>query len=210
MAAGTSLNLVLDEAIDSRSTPAGALVKVHLEKSLEVGGIVLAVAGAPGTLKVVAARRASAPDRDGALEIYLEPFPLAGHGVLPLRAVAEFLTVEVSAGQASTNDLTDLAKDVAIPGHAIYRAVRKGRDLTLPAGSIVRARTGATIDATNPAAIAVVIPPPFVTNTDPIHSDFTPIPLFTFAPVPPKRPKPSPSPSASPSPSSDATPPAAS
>ncbi len=181
MAAGTLLDLVLDEAIDSRSTPAGTLVKVHLEKPLEVGGIVLAAAGAPGNLKVVAARKADAPDHDGSLEIYLEPFPLAGHGLLPLRAVAEFLTVEAGAG-------------------------RKARDLTLPAGSIVRARTGATIDATNPAAIAIIMPAPFVTNTDPIHSDFTPIPLFTFAPAPPKRPRPSPSPS----PSASATPPAAS
>jgi hypothetical protein len=199
LAAGTNLNVVLDEEIDSRTASAGRLVKLHLEKALELGGITLAPAGAPGTLMIVGARKAVAPDRDGSLEIYLEPLPLPGHGNLPLRAVREYLTVEVTAGQASTNEATDLAKDIAIPGHAVYRAIRKGRDISLPAGSIVRARTDATIDATNPAAIAIVAPPPFVTNTDPIHSDFTPIPVFTFAPQLPKRPRPSSAPSAAPS-----------
>jgi hypothetical protein len=199
LAAGTILNVILDEEIDSRTASAGTLVKVHLEKPLQLGGVTLAPAGAPGTLKIVAARKAVAPDRDGSLEIYLEPLPLAGHGNLPLRAVREYLSIDVSAGQASTNEATDLAKDIAIPGHAIYRAVRKGRDISLPAGSIVAARTDAKIDATNPAAIAIVAPAPFVTNTDPIHSDFTPIPVFTFAPQLPKRPRPSPAPSVAPS-----------
>jgi hypothetical protein len=194
LAAGSQLNLVLDEPIDSSSTAAGTLIKLHLEKALEVGGVALAPAGAPGTLKVIGAQKAVAPDRDGTIEIYLQPLPLGAHGSLPLRFVHEYLSVELTAGQTSTNQLTDLAKDVYIPGHAVYRAFRKGRDLSLPAGTILRARTGATIDATNPSAIAIVTPPPFVTNNDPIHADFTPIPFFTVAPPPPKRPRPSPTP----------------
>ena len=174
MAAGSYLNVVLDEEVSSRTASAGTLIKIHLEKPLELGGVTLAPAGSAGTLKVVAAQKAAAPDRDGTLEIYLEPFPIAGHGSLPLRAVHESLSVEPTAG--------------------------KGRDLSLPAGAILRARTGATIDATNPAAIAIVAPPPFITNTDPIHSDFTPIPVFTFAPQLPRRPRPSPTPSVSPAP----------
>jgi hypothetical protein len=170
MAAGTLLTVVLDEPIDARTASAGSLVKIHLEKPLELGGVTLAPAGSPGTLKIVAVRKPAAPDRDGSLEFYLEPLPLASKGDLPLRSERETFPSEVKAG------------------------------------SILRARTGAAIDATNPAAIAIVTPPPFVTNTDPIHSDFTPIPLFTIAPPPPKRPKATPAATASPSPSAAPTP----
>lgn len=98
MAAGTLLTVVLDEPLDARTASAGSLVKTHLEKPLELGGVTLAPAGAPGTLKIVAVRKPVAPDRDGSLELYLEPLALAGSGNLPLRSERDIFPSELKAG----------------------------------------------------------------------------------------------------------------
>jgi hypothetical protein len=207
--AGAALEFVLDNPIDSKKTAAGTVVPIHLRKALIVNGTTLAPAGAPASLKVISTRPAVAPDVDGSVRISLEPLALPNRGSLPVRAIHEYITIELTAGQESTNSLTDAAKDIFIPGHVLYKNFRKGRELTLPSGSILRALTGATIDASNPAALVITTPPPFVLNTDEPYAAFTPIPLFTVAPPTPRAtasPKPKPTPTLSPAPAPTATP----
>lgn len=79
--------------------------------------------------------------------------------------------------------------------------------MVLPAGSILRAETAATIDASDPRAIVLSTPPPFSSTYDVPHADLTAPPFYTPAPMRPHPlprgkptlpPKPPPSPSAAP------------
>jgi hypothetical protein len=208
LAPGSPIDFVLDDPVDSKKTSPGTVIRIHLAKALVVGGTQIAPAGTVGTLKVVSTRHAVAPDVDGAVQISLDPLVLPDHGTLPVTATKSYITIEQTAGQASTNALEDAAKDIFIPGHAIYKNFRKGRELSLPAGSILRARTAASIDATHPGAIVIATPPPFDLSTDVPHAAFTPIPLYVL-PTPFPRSSPSPSPAAHASASAQPPPPAA-
>lgn len=170
-----------------------------------VGGVDLAPAGAPASLKVISTQAALAPDIDGSVKILLDPLALPGRGSLPVSAAHEYITVELTAGQANTNTLEDTAKDIFIPGHFIYRQFRKGRELTLPVGSILRARTAASIDASAAPTIVISTPPPFHLSTDVPHAAFTPIPLYSV-PTPQPRPTSTPRPPPTPAPSPVASP----
>jgi hypothetical protein len=196
---GSPIDLVLDDRVDSKKTQPGTAVRFHLAKALDVGGVQLAPAGATGTLKVVATRPAVAPDVDGAVQIDLDPLAIPGHGSLPLTATKSYITVEQTAGQQSTNSLEDAAKDILIPGHSLYRNLRKGRELSLPPGSILRARTGATISIGAGNTVVIATPPPFVLSTDMPYAAFTPIPLYTL-PTPPPHAAQTPAPKATPTP----------
>jgi hypothetical protein len=182
---GSPIELVLDDRVDSKKTQPGTIVHFHLAKALDVGGVQLAPAGATGTLKVIATRPAVAPDVDGAVQIDLDALPITGHGSLPLTATKSYITVEQTAGQQSTNSLEDAAKDILIPGHSIYRNLRKGRELSLPPGSVLRARTAATISIGAGNTVVIATPPPFVLSTDMPYAAFTPIPLYTLPTPPP-------------------------
>jgi hypothetical protein len=199
---GSPIELVLDDPVDSKKTKGGTLIRLHLAKRLVVGGLELASAGAPASLKVVSTQPALAPDIDGSVKIVLDPLLLPGRGSLPVSAAHEYITVELTAGQASTNSLEDAAKDIFIPGHVLYRQFRKGRELTLPVGSILRARTAASVDASAAPNIVISTPPPFRLSTDVPHAAFTAIPLYTI-PTPLARhspPPPSPTPTPTPVP----------
>ena len=206
LALGSSLFFVLDKKISSKFTRSGDAVRAHLRDALVVGGKTIAAAGTPVTIKISDVHGAKAPDEDGSVDIYFEPLPLVNQASLPLHAPTSHLTVYVTAGAESTASLTDQIKDIFIPGHMIYRIFRKGAEMQLDVGTVVRARTAAVVDATRPGA-PVVIPPPSVTmSTDTPHADFKPLPFYTTKPKEPPLPRRTPSPAPSPSPQAGSTP----
>jgi hypothetical protein len=180
---GSPLLFVLDDSVNSASTPTGTIVRMHLLSPLVVNGITLAEAGDRGSFSVVSTRKAQSGDVDGAIQIYVDPLPLpARHLTLPLRAVHEYLTRELTGGQRSTRAATDTVEDVFVPYAFLYQVLRKGHQMIMPVGTVLRAETAATIDASNPADVVLATPPPFVSNYDAPHSDLTPAPFFTPAP----------------------------
>ena len=190
---GAPIDFVLDDAVNSKKTQAGAVIRMHLQKALVVGGVQLAPAGAPATLRVISTRPALAPDTDGAVQIDLDPLALQGSSKLPVSVTKSYITVEQTAGQQSTRGVADVVEDILLPVAAIAQSFRKGRELALPPGTIIRARTGASIDVTHPSAIVIATPAPFKLNTDVPHAGFTPIPLYTVpTPQPRGSPKPAP------------------
>jgi hypothetical protein len=212
---GSQLDFVLDDKINSGTIVPGTTVHMHLYKPLIVNGVTLADAGAPATFSVITARKAHSGDEDGAIQIHLDPLALPGRNMsLPIRAFHEYLTVDHTTGQLSTLAATDTIADIFIPGHFIYHALRSGRQMVLPVGSILRAETDATIDATVPSHVVFSTPPPFVSHFDSPHADLTPPPFYTPAPPRPKPlpkgkptlpPSPVPTPTATPEPSAPAT-----
>ncbi len=183
---GSQLDFVLDDKVNSGTIVPGTTVHMHLYKALVVNGVTLAEAGAPATFSVITARKAHSGDEDGAIQIHLDPLALPGRNTsLPIRAFHEYLTVDHTTGQLSTLATTDTIADIFIPGHVIYHALRSGRQMVLPEGSILRAETDATIDATVPSHIVFATPPPFVSHFDSPHADLTAPPFYTPAPARP-------------------------
>jgi len=205
--AGSPIDFVLDDKVDSAKTPVGTIVHMHLANALVVGGIELAPAKSPATMRVVDARHAMAPDIDGSVQVLLDPVALAGHGSLPVTASHEYLTIDRSAGRQETGGIEDSAIEIFLPAYAMAKLFRKGSEMTLPRGTILRAHTAASIDASHPPNVVIATPAPFAVSTDVPHSEFTMIPLYTAPPTPMPRPKstPKPSPSPSPPPTPDAT-----
>lgn len=214
---GSTLFFVLDDTVSSRSTPAGTVVRMHLQKPLVINNVMLAPAGAPGTLTVISTRKPQSGDVDGAVQVHLDPLTLPDrHLTLPIHAIHEYLTIEMSGSRQATRATTDTIGDIFIPYHVLYHALRPGRQMVLPVGSVLRAQTSATLDASNPALPVISTPAPFTSTFDTPHADLTPAPLFTPAPERPRplpkgkptlppSPSPSPIPSTIPSPSSSPT-----
>ena len=203
--AGTSEMLVLDQSIDSATTQPGATIPAHLRNAIVLHETVLARAGAPVRLRVTQTRRAGA-GVGGQIVLRVEPLELAGGIALPLQLVHRALTPVLVAANP---------QDVALP---LKEKPKAGADLMLPPGTLLRARTSATLDASNPNQTKVTSPPPYTFSTDQPYAAFTPIPLYTlnphYTPPPGRRrgkaaPKPSPSPSPSPTPLSTIHTPAA-
>lgn len=183
---GSPIFFVLDDAVNSATTPVGTSVRMHLREPLVVNRITLAPAGTRGSFSVVSTRKAQSGDVDGAVQIYVDPVTLPARNLtLPLRAVHEYLTRELTAGQQSTRAATDTVSDVFVPYAMLFQVLRKGHQMVMPVGTVLRAETAATIDATNPANVVLATPPPFVSNYDSPHSDLTPAPFFTPAPEAP-------------------------
>jgi hypothetical protein len=183
---GSSILFVIDDAVNSGTTAPGTTIHMHLRAPLVVNGVTLAPAGTPASFSVVSTRKAQSGDVDGAVQIYVNPLPLPGRSYsLPLRAIHEYLTREVSAGMQATRATTDTVSDIFIPYVQVYQVLRKGHQMVMPVGTVLRAETAATIDASNPANVVLATPPPFVSNYDSPHSDLTPAPIYTPAKAPP-------------------------
>ena len=197
LAVGAPIEFVLDETVSSKSSQAGSTVRVHLTKALVVGGVELAPAGSPGTIKIVSTRHAQAPDVDGAVQMLLEPLPLPGRGTLPVSLTRGFLQSDRTAGQQSTQGVMDTVEDILLPAAVLYQAFRKGHEMVLSPGTKILARVDASIDTSRAPVVVIATPAPLPLQTDVPHSRFTPIPLFTVpTPMPRGTPKPSPSPTA--------------
>jgi hypothetical protein len=198
---GSPLLFVLDDKISSASTPAGSVIKMHLKDPLVVNGSTVAPAGTPGTFTVIATRKSASGDQDGAIQVHFAPLDLGDGRTLPIRADHEYLTIERTGGQLATRGTVDTLSDIFVPYYVLYQIFRKGQQMVLPRGAVLRAETAASVDASDPKAVAIRTPAPFTLGNDPVHADYTPVPLFTYVPTPPpkKKPTPSPKPTATPS-----------
>ena len=183
---GSTVFFVLDDKIDSGSTKSGTVIRMHLRDPLVVDGTTVAPANAPATLAIVTTQAAHSGDVDGAVQIHLDPLRLAHDVALPLRAYHEYLNVERTGGNLATRDTTDTIADIFIPGHVIYHAFRKGRQLVLPVGSVLRAQTAATIAVASAGSVVLSTPQPFVSTYDAPHAVLTPPPFYTPQPARPR------------------------
>jgi len=195
----SSLLFVLDDRIGSRVSQTGTEARAHLKDALVLGGMTVAPAGTPVRIKITDVHGAQAPDVDGSIDILFEPMRLANQGTLPLRTPTAHVTVRVTAGQQSTTGVTDTIKDIFIPYHYLYRMFRKGAELDLHPGTLLRARTAATVSVAG-ATVSVIAPPPFHLSVDEPHPHFSPLPFLTVPPKATMPPRPSPTPQATPTP----------
>lgn len=186
---------MLDEPIDSRTSKPGSYVRAHLRDPLVVGDVTVAPAGTPVRIEVVQADPAQIGNVDGWVEIHFEPLRLPSGRELPLHTPTSHVDPRLTSGQANTRAVTDTLGDIFIPYHYIYHVLRKGMDVDLRTGTVIRARTGATID-TGGGRIAIATPAPFSFTLDKPYADFSPAPLA----MPPGYTMPTPKPSVSPSP----------
>ena len=191
----SSLLFVLDDRIGSHVSQTGTEARAHLKDPIELGGVIVAPAGTPARIKITDVRGAQAPDVDGWIDILFEPIRLANQSMLPLRTPTAHVTVHVTAGQASTASVEDTVKDILIPYHYLYRLFRKGAEVDLRPGTVLRARTAAILRVAG-GVVSVVAPPPFHLSDDQPHSHFSPLPFVTVAPK--KTPTPIPRPQATP------------
>lgn len=187
----SSLFFVLDGTISSHSK-AGSVVRAHLRDPIVLEGRTIAAAGTPVNIEIAQSSAAQAGNIDGWVDVYFDALPIASGKMLPLVTPAAHINPHMSAGQASTRGITDTVGDIFIPGHVLYHMLRKGADVTLRPGTIIRARTAATINIAR-GAIGVSTPPPFTTSLDTPHPDFVPAPVFTPPGFHSPTPKPSPS-----------------
>lgn len=191
----SSLFFVLDGDISSRGQ-AGTLVRAHLRDPLVVGGITAAPAGAPVEIRLVHTTGAQMANVDGSVDIYFEPLALASGGTLPLVTPTGHIDPHLTAGQNSTRTVTDTVGDIFIPYHYLYHMLRKGMEVDLKPGTVIRARTGAEVRLAG-RSLAIVTPPAIAGAAD------APRAAIKIAPVatPPgfATPTPKPSPSALPS-----------
>jgi len=193
--AGAAETIVLDRDVDSDNTLPGTTVPAHLRAAIVLRGRIVVPSGKPVRLVVTETRR-SADGIGGEIFLRAESLEIAEGLAMPLRLVHPVLSAPLIARNRV---------DVVLPPHAKQPA--DNGNLVLPAGTLLLARTGATLDASHPDQLTVSTPAPYIISTDRPYSAYTPIPLTTLNPnatQPPRRRKgrhtPPPAPSASPSP----------
>lgn len=187
----SSLFFVLDDTLSSR-LKAGSVVRAHLRDAIVLRGKTIARAGSPVEIEVSQVSPAQMGNQDGSVEIYFKALTLADGSSVPLTTPTSHIDPHVSIGAYNTRAVTDTVGDIFIPGHYIYHMLRKGHDVVLGPGTVLRARTGAAIELAK-GAIVLATPQPLITVSDTPHPDFVPAPVFTPPGFHPPTPKPSPS-----------------
>lgn len=195
----SSLFIVLDGTITSRGQ-SGTTVKAHLRDPIVLDDTTVAPAGTPVDISVVDVRRALMGNVDGWVEVSLKPLRLTDGQTLPLHLPRSHIDRYVSVGQASTQETTDTLGDIFVPYHVLYHALRKGSDIALGPGTVLRAHTSATVAVDKRKAVVLTTPPPLSGSTDAPYAVFSPTPVFTPRGFIPPAPKPTRSPSATPTP----------
>jgi hypothetical protein len=198
LAFDSSLLFVLDDAISSEYSKTGDLVKAHLRDPLIVNGVTVAPAGTAVSIRIMNATRAKAGDEYGSVDIAFLPLHLPDGQVLPLRAPTAHLAPWDTVGHESTVGVEEGVSDIFLPVGMLYAMVRKGRNITLGVGSMIRARTVATVTVEDGLAI-VATPQPIQSLSDVPASSYRGLPFVALpSPVPGRgrqqRPHPSPSP----------------
>ena len=186
----SSLFFVLDDTVSSHTKP-GTIARAHLRDAIVLDGITVAPAGSPVEIEVSQSAAAQVGNIDGTVEIYFKDLPLRGGRSLALITPTARINPRMTAGQESTQEVTDTVGDIFIPGHILWHALRKGSDVTLRPGTVVRARTAAALSVAH-GVLAISTPAPFVTVSDTPHPTFEALPLATPPGFIPKTPKPSP------------------
>lgn len=202
----SSLLLVIDEPISSKSSKAGQLIRAHLKSAIVVSGHVVAPAGTPAQVKIVDVSPSDIADTYGFVDIYFEPLPLPDGRMLPLRAPVARLTPRVTSGHESTVEAEDTVGDIVVPYYALWQIFRKGKNFVLGPGSELPARTQATITAQPNGSIAIVTPHPLSPDLEAPNPAYSAVPMATpFGPAAEEGHRKSPTPRPSPSPVSTAS-----
>jgi hypothetical protein len=178
---GSLVPFILDGTISSSSSKAGDIVAAHLDKPLVVGGVTLAPSGTSVQIKIVDASPASNPDVYGYVDIFARPMQLPDGRIVPLRAPASHLNVNVSAGHESTTDVEDTVGDIFAPTLLLH-IFRKGRNFVLAPGAKINLRTQATLVALANGTVAIETPPPLLNNQETPISSFRAVPMVTVNP----------------------------
>lgn len=172
-----SLFFVLDDPLSSGSSHKNDLIHVHLQRALVINGVTVANAGAPAMIRVLGVHPAQAGDVYGTIDIAFEPLTIVDGRQLPLRAPVGHLTVNVSAGHESTVEAEEMATDIFLPAALLYQVFRKGRNVTLGKGAVVRAHAQAAVTVGKDGAIAINVPAPIMLPADQPAADFTVLPM---------------------------------
>lgn len=188
----SSLFFVLDDTISSR-LKAGTTVRAHLRDPIVLNGKTIAPAGTPVQIEITQSNPAHMANEDGSVDIFFQSLLLPGGKGIPLTTPTAHIDPHMSVGQYNTRATVDTIGDIFVPGHYLYHMLRKGRDVTLGPGTLLRARTGASIMVAAGGAVVVATPQPFVTVKDTPHPDFVPAPLITPPGFHLPTPKPTPS-----------------
>jgi hypothetical protein len=204
----STLLFVLDDPISSSSSKGGAIVRAHLKEPIVIAGRTIAAAGTPVEIRIVDSSAADIADTYGFVDIYFEPLKLADGRMLPLRTPIGRLSPNVSSGHESTVAAEDTVGDIFVPYYALWQIFRKGKNFVLGAGSVLPAKTEATITTRSNGTIAIVTPQPLNQSTESPNATFPVSPLATpFGPaVATPRPRTTPSPTPTPSPTASGTP----
>lgn len=173
----SSLFFVLDQPISSK-LKAGSTARAHLRDAIVLEGKTIAAAGTPVDIEISEAIPAQMGNEDGSVDIYFKALRLADGREIPLDTPTAHIDPHVTVGQYNTQATVDTIGDIFIPGHYIYHMLRKGHDVVLSPGTVLRARTGASIMVAK-GAIVVSTPQPFVTVRDTPHPAFSPAPFYT-------------------------------
>jgi hypothetical protein len=160
-----SLIVVLDDKISSEYSKTGDLVRAHLHDPIVVDGMTVAPAGSPVVIRVLRAARAQSSDYYGSVDIAFMPLHLSNGQDLPLRAPTPHLAAYDTVGHESTVGVEEDVTDIFLPVGMLYQAIRKGRNITLGAGSMIRARTVATVSVAG-GVVTVATPSPIAPVTD--------------------------------------------
>ena len=187
----SSIFFVLDGDISSRGQ-AGTLVFAHLRDAIVLGGMTVAAAGSPVQIRILHTSGAQMANVDGSVDIYFEPFRLANGQALPLLTPTSHIDPYLTAGQSSTRNVTDTVGDIFIPYHFLYHMLRKGMEVDLRPGTVMRARIAAELRA-SAGTLAIVTPQPIVGAADTPRPAFRPAIVATPPGFAPPTPKPSPS-----------------
>lgn len=202
----STLLFILDEPISSKASKGGAMVRAHLKDAIVIGGRTIAPAGAPAEIRIVDTSAADIADTYGFVDIYFEPLKLIDGRTLPLRTPVGRLTPNVSAGHESTVAAEDTAGDIFVPYYPLWQIFRKGKNFVLGTGSVLPAKTEATVTARANGTTAIVTPQPLNQSTEAPNATFPVIPMATpfgpagMSPHPRTTPSPAPSPSVTASP----------
>ena len=181
----SSVMLILDDPIGSAISQRNGVARAHTRDAVTIGNDVVAPAGSPVLVDIIGAQGAKSGDVYGYVDISLEPLILNDGSRLPLRAPTSHLTQYVSTGHESTVGVEDTIGDIFVPGHIIWHAMRKGRNITLAAGTEIRARTVGAVTVAKDGTIAVATPPPVTMPATVPVADFKPIPFATAPPLKP-------------------------
>jgi hypothetical protein len=190
--------LVLDEKITSHSQR-GQVARAHLRDPIVLAGTTIAAAGSPVDVTVVDSSGAQTGNVDGWVQIEIGSLHLRSGGSLPLFTPTSHIDPHLSDRAANAQAVTDTVGDIFIPYHYLYHVLRKGMDVTLAPGTLIRARTSATVQNQNDR-IVVSTPPPFPGSVETPHPDFSPAELYEPPGFVPPTPKPTRSVAPSPSP----------
>lgn len=168
------------------------MVQAHLRDPIVIGGITAAAAGAPMMIRIVHTQGAQMANVDGSVDIYFEPFRLANGNSLPLVTPVGHIDPHLTAGQAATRGITDTVGDIFIPYHFLYHMLRKGMEVDLRPGTVLRARTGAELRFAA-GSLAIITPRAIAGAGDMPSAAIKIAPVATPPGFVPPTPKPSPS-----------------